>query len=327
MIRAHRHIFSGGCAFLALVAFSALSGVRAQSFPSNVIRVVVPTGPGGPPDVISRVIATELSENQGWRVVIENRPGGAQTTGMADVLNHAADGYSMYSMTVPSMAVPALFPNLGLRPDIDFAPVVKISVSYNVLVVTPSLPVQSISELITVLKSHPGKFNFASGGFGTPAHLIGEMFKLQTGVRATHIPYQQAQQRMVDLLNGTTQFDFLATVRAHEFIATGKLRALAVTAPNRVAALKDVPTIVEEGFPGLVVEDYVGFAVKRGTPNQIIARLNEAINKALEKQKVRDSFANVGAVPVGGTQADFGDLIRSEVVRWGSVVRESGIKM
>jgi tripartite-type tricarboxylate transporter receptor subunit TctC len=303
------------------------SATHAQTYPSNLIRIVVPTGPGTPPDVISRVIATELSEAEGWRMIVENKPGALQTIGIAEALRQPADGYTIYSMSVPTAAVPALMPNLGLRPDVDFIPIIKISKSYNALVVPPAFPAKSVAELIAVLKAQPGKYNFSSAGFGTPAHLIGEMFKLQTGVQATHVPYQQSQQRLTDLLNGTNHFDFLATVTVADFIETGRLRALAVTAPVRVAGLKDVPTVVEQGFPDLVVEDYVGFAVKSGTPGDAVASLNKAINKALQKPKVIETFAKLGATPAGGTAEDFGALIKEQVAHWGKVVRESGIKM
>jgi tripartite-type tricarboxylate transporter receptor subunit TctC len=210
---------------------------------------------------------------------------------------------------------------------VDFAPVIKVSTSYNVLVVPPAFPAKSVSELVAFLKKQPGRYNFSSAGFGTPAHLAGEMFKLQTGVSATHVPYQQAQQRIADLLNGTNHFDFLASVAAGDFIATGKLRGLAVTAPKRVIGIKDVPTVVEQGFPNLVLEDYVGYAVKSGTPKDIVVRLNEAISKALQKPKVRDAFATLGATPAGGTPAEFGNLIRTQIAYWSGVVTESGIKM
>jgi tripartite-type tricarboxylate transporter receptor subunit TctC len=315
------------CMLLTLVAVGAASAVHAQPFPSNTIRIVVPTGAGTPPDIISRVVAAELTEAEGWRMLVENRPGALQTIGMSDVLKQPADGYSIYPMSVPTMVVPALLPHLGLRPDADFVPIIKVSTSYNVLVVPPSFPAKSVSELVAVLKKQPGRYNFSSAGFGTPAHLAGEMFKLQTGVSATHVPYQHAQQRIADLLNGTNHFDFLASVAAGDFIATGKLRGLAVTAPHRVVGINDVPTVVEQGFANLVLEDYVGFSVKRGTPNEIAVRLNEAMNRALQKPKVRDAFATLGATPAGGAPAEFGNLIRTQIAYWSSIVTESGIKM
>jgi len=317
------------CALLMLVAagFGTPSPGHAQTFPSNTIRIVVPTGAGTPPDIISRVVAAELAEAEGWRMLVENRPGAVQTIGMSDVLKQPADGYSIYPMSVPTMAAPALLPHLGLRPDMDFTPVIKLSRSYNVLVVPPSFPAKSVSELVAILKKQPGRYNFSSAGFGTPAHLAGEMFKLQTGVSATHVPYQQSQQRIADLLNGTNHFDFLASVSAGDFIAAGKLRGLAVTAPQRVAGIGDVPSVVEQGFPNLVLEDYVGYAVKSGTPKDVVARLNDAINRALQKAKVRDAFATLGATAAGGTPTEFGKLIQTQIAYWSSVVTDSGIKM
>jgi len=311
---------------LALFGSDTSAG-HAELYPANVIRIVVPTGPGTPPDIITRIVAAEISEGEGWRLVIENRPGALQTVGMAEVLKQPADGYTIYPMSVPTTAVPALMPNLGMRPDIDFIPVIKVSKSYNALVVPSDFPAKSISELVSLLKQEPGRYNFSSAGFGTPAHLIAEMFKLQTGTQATHVPYQQAQQRIGDLLNGTNHFDFLATISAGDFVATGKLRALGVTASDRVEGLKNVATVVEQGFADLVVEDYVGFAVKTGTSPDIVARLNAAVNKALQRPKVVETFARLGATPAGGTTDEFAKLIKTQVAHWGKVVRESGIKM
>jgi tripartite-type tricarboxylate transporter receptor subunit TctC len=204
--------------------------------------------------------------------------------------------------------------------------VVKISTGYNVLVVHPSVPAKSVSELIAFLKGEPGKYNFASGGVGNPAHLLGEMFLLRTGTRATHVPYPQGQQFTADLLSGATQFSFISSVRVVDLVATGKLRALAVMGPERIAALKDVPTIVEAGFPDLAAEDWAGFATKAGTSNQIVVRLNDAINRALAKEDVREAFMKVGHRTVGGTPAEFGTLINSEIARWGKVIQDAVIK-
>jgi tripartite-type tricarboxylate transporter receptor subunit TctC len=320
-----RSILKHGLPLLLLAGTGQLAG--AESYPSKVIRIVVPTGPGTPPDIISRIVANELSDSDGWKVIVENRGGALQTIATADVLKQPADGYTVLAMSVPMMAAPALLPHLGLRPETDFAPVIKLSASYNVLVVTPTLPVKSVSELVDLLKSQPDKYNFSSAGFGTPAHLIGELFKLKTGVRATHVPYQQGQQRLTDLMNGTIQYDFIATVSAVDFIATDKLRALAVTAPRRVAVLEQVPTVLEQGYPGLVAEDWVGFVVRAGTPSEIITRLNESIGRALAKPKVRETFAKLGAEAQGGSSADFGKFIVDQSVLWTDVVKASGIKL
>ena len=195
------------------------------------------------------------------------------------------------------------------------------------LIVHPDVPARSLPELVALLRNQPDKLTFSSGGFGTPAHLAGELFKLQTGVRARHVPYQALPRAIADLLNGTNQYQFITPLPVLDLIATGKLRALAVTAPARMTTLKDVPTVAEEGFPELIIQDWIGYLVKRGTANEIIDRLNVAINKALAKPRVREAFAKLAAEPAGGTPAEFGLFVGSQLAHWSRVVKESGIKM
>jgi tripartite-type tricarboxylate transporter receptor subunit TctC len=313
-------------AFLVLAA-TCMPANAQTSFPSGTIRFVAPFSASTPPDIISRIVAKELSESEGWRVIVENRPGGVTTIAAVDVLAQPADGLTLYAMSVPSVAAPSLIPNISYHFDTDFDPVIKASVSFNVLVVNPSVPASSVAELVALLKSRPDKLTFSSGGFGTPAHLIGEQFKLQTDVRAQHVPYQQFPQAIGDLLNGTNAFMFITMLPVIDLIKTGKLRALAVTGPKRVPVLSEIPTIVEAGFPSLVVEDWTGFAVKRGTPKETVARLNAAINKALEKPSVREAFAKIGAEPAGGTPDQYGRLINDQVAHWKTVVTDAGIKV
>lgn len=318
-------VLSASIGLLGLVATTAMAAL-AQSFESRIIRIVVPAASSTPPDIVSRIIANELSSREGWRVIVENRSSGGGIVAGNDVLQQPADGTSILAMFLPNVAAPALM-KVPYRLDTDFAPVIKVSVSYNALVVNPSFPVHSVAELITLLKGQPDRFNFSSGGYGTPAHLIGELFKLQAGVRATHVPYQQFPQAIGDLLNGTNHYMFITMLPVIDLVNAGRLRALAATGPRRVLVLKDIPTMVEAGFPQLVVEDWVGFGVKSGTPAQTVARLNQAINKALASPTVRESFARIGAEPAGGTSAEFGELVKSQLAYWQTVVTEAGIKI
>src|SRR6476469_9401175 len=321
----NRREFLAGAA--AIGCGTAFGSAFAQSFPSNVIRIVVPFSASTPPDILARIIATALSDAEGWKVVVENKPGAVMTIGIAEVLHQPADGYTLLSVTAPIAAVPALVPTAQFRLETDFAPLIQTGTGYNVLVVNPSVPVHSVSELIAFLKREPSKHTFSSGGFGTPAHLLGELFKLETGVQATHVPYVQFPQAIGDLLSGVNTYQFITILPVVQHINTGKLRALAVMGRKRVGVLKDVPTIVEAGYPKLASEDWAGILVKAGTPPVVIARLNAAANKALRTDKVREALVKLGVDPGGGTPEAFGALVRSETAHWTRVVQEAGIKI
>jgi tripartite-type tricarboxylate transporter receptor subunit TctC len=320
-----RRAFVKGATAVALgvPAYRAL----AQSFPSRNIRIVVPATAGSPPDILARIVGNAIAESESWTVVVENKPGGVQTIGTAEVLRQPADGHTLLSVTTPIAATTALVPSVQWKIERDFAPVVQVGTSYNILVVNPSTPVNSLPEFVAYLKQSPGKYTFSSGGFGTPAHLLGELFKLETGVQTTHVPYQGLARAIADLINGTNTYQFIAAVAVVELVNSGNLRALAAMSHKRVPALKDVPTIIETGYPKLASEDWVGFLVRSGTPDPVVARLNAAVNKVLKTDKVRGALAKVGTDPGGGTPETFGKLVNDEVAHWTKVIKDAEIKI
>src|SRR5579862_3251291 len=252
-----RRAFLTGAAAMSFGA-AAHNSASAQPFQSNVIRTIVPGSVSTPPDILARIVASALSDGEGWNVIVEDKPGAMMMLGAGDVLKQPADVHTLFCVTSPIAALPGLQPNAPFDLERDFAPLIRVGTAYNVLVVNPEVPVHSVAELIAYLKNDPGKHTFSSGGFGTPAHLIGELFKLEAHVQATHVPYVQFPQAIGDLVSGVNTYQFITVLPVVQLIKTGKLRALAVMGHKRIQAIDDVPTIVEAGYPNLVAEDWAG---------------------------------------------------------------------
>ena len=308
-------------------AILVAGAAQAQSYPNKPIRIVVPSAPSTPPDMVSRILAAELQKAEGWTVTIENKAGGVQTIAGRDVAQSAPDGYSIFAPSMVSAAARALLPASRLDMERDFEPVIKATVSYNVLVVTPKVEAKTMSELVALAKKNPSKLNYSSGGFGTPAHLIGELFKLDQKVEAVHVPYQQFPQAIGDLLSGVNDYMFVTTLPVTELVASGKLRALAVTSPKQLLAFKGIPTVTELGFPNLAIEDWVGFVMPKNTPKEIVARMNGAMNKALQNPDIKEQLGRIGADVAGGTQVAFAGFLTSEVKKWDAAVKDANIKL
>lgn len=314
-------------AALPLAAPAVLSPAQAQPTAERPLRIVVPFAPGTPPDVLSRILANALGEAEGWRVVVENRPGAIGALGAAEVLRQPADGLTLMAATLPMSAAAALMPDQ--RHDLvrDFVGVARFSRSYNVLLVHPSVPVTTMPELVALLRQRPEALNFSSPGYGTPAHLIGEMFLLRTGTRATHVPYNAFPQMIADLLTGTNQFMFVTTVPVLEHIATGRLRALAVTAPQRLPSLPAVATTAEQGLPDIVMEDWVGLLARTGTPAPVVVAINAAVARVLALPAVQEQVRRLGVEPAVTTPDAFTRFVAADVALWGGVVRDRGIRI
>jgi tripartite-type tricarboxylate transporter receptor subunit TctC len=319
--------FSLRAAIAVWAAVACGAGASAQSYPAKPIRIVVPSAPSTPPDMVSRIFAAELQRAEGWTIFVENKAGGVQTIAGRDVAQSAPDGYSIFAPSMVSAAARALLPNSRLDMERDFTPVIKASVSYNVLVVAPRVEARSMQELVALAQKNPGKLNYSSGGFGTPAHLIGELFKLDRKLEAVHVPYQQFPQAIGDLLAGVNDYMFVTTLPVTSLVQAGQLRALAVTSPRQLEAFKNVPTVAELGFPQLAIEDWVAFMMPAKTPEAIVARMNEAMNKALQNADVRKQLASIGAEPAGGSPASFASFLSSEIKVWERTVKDANIKL
>ena len=315
----------GGAAASRLVGSARAAG---DSYPAQPIRIVVPTSPSTPPDIICRVVAAELTRAEGWNIVVENKPGAVGTIAAADVLRQPADGYTLYATSLPIVAGPALLPRMGYRLDTDFVPVVKLSVSYNVLVDNPSVPAKTVGELVAYLKARDGKANFSSGGFGTPAHLIGELFKLQAGVQAAHIPYNSLPQAIGDLIGGANQYMFVTILPVVALIEAGQLRALAVTAPRRVAALQDASRASSrQAIQASSPKIGSGFSQNPGRRPRSSCGSTPSSTRRSRARAVRATLMRIGAEPAGGTPEAFGAYFGEQLTHWQKVVTDSGIKM
>jgi tripartite-type tricarboxylate transporter receptor subunit TctC len=318
---------------LALAAFAVLcaafaTGASAQGFPTKPIRIVVPFPAGGTTDVLARAAAQKLTETLGQPAVVDNRPGAGGNIGAELVAKSAPDGYTLLMGTVGTHAInPGLYPKLPYDHVKDFAPVILVAGVPNVLVVNPSLPVNSVQELVAYAKANPGKLNFASSGNGTSIHLSAELFKLMAGVQMTHVPYKGSAPALQDLVGGQVQLMFDNMPSSLALIKAGKLKALAVTSKERAPALPDVPTIAESGLPGYDASSWFGLLAPAGTPPPAIARLNGEIAKWLATPEAREKLLAQGANAAGGTPEDFARFIAAETAKWQKVVKESGAKV
>jgi tripartite-type tricarboxylate transporter receptor subunit TctC len=299
-----------------------------SSYPAQPIRIVVPFPPGGATDIMARAAAQKMNEAWKQSVVVDNRPGAGGNIGSELVAKAPADGYTLEMGTVGTHAINAsLYAKMPYDHVKDFTPIVLVAAVPNVLVVHPSVPVNSVQELIAYAKANPGKINFASSGAGTSIHLSGELFKVMAGVQMTHVPYKGSAPALTDLLGGQVQimFDNLPPSLPH--IKAGKLKALAVTTLERAPALPDVPTIAESGLPGFDSSSWFGLLAPAGTSREIVVKVNGEIARWLATPEAKEKLTSIGAIAKGGTPEDFVQHIASETAKWQKVVKESGAKV
>src|SRR5262245_25196470 len=314
---------------VALLSFSdCTSGVAAQeTYPDRPVRIIVPFAPAGPGDVMARLLAQKLSEDLGKQFYIENQPGAGGNIGMANAARAAPDGYTILVTSSALVVNPSLYEKLSYDPLKDFTPVSIAGVSPNVLVVHPSLPVNSVKELIEFIRSHPTTNNFATPGAGTTPHLSGELFRVSLGLDLIPVPFNGAAPALQSKVGGHTPIAFTALPPATPLIKDGKLRALAVTSSARSPVLPGVPTMAEAGLNEQEADTLQGVLVPAGTPQPIVDLLHREIVKIVEMPDVKERFAATGFDPVANTPAEFAAQMRVEVAKWGKVIKAAGIRL
>jgi tripartite-type tricarboxylate transporter receptor subunit TctC len=313
-----------GLSLTCSISVPALAATN-EAYPAKPIRFVVPYPPGGPTDLMARLLQAGMQARLGVPVVIENRAGAGGNIGTDAVAKAAPDGYTILLAASGPMAVnQTLYKHLPYNPLTDLAPVIQLSAFPLVLEVNASSPVRDVKSFMAAARSKPGEYSFASAGNGTPQHLVGELFNTGAGTRMQHIAYKGAGPALNDLLGSQVpvMFDILAS--SLTYIKAGKLRPLAVTTKNRVPALPDVPTLAEAGMPGFDFVAWHGIAVPAATPRAAVVKLNSVINAILADPEFRKRWESIGTPAVGGTPEAFGALIRSETSRLGKIVRETG---
>ena len=297
----------------------------AQVYPTRPVRLIVPLAPGGATDIVARLMGQWLSERLGQPFIIENRPGAGGNIGTDTVVKARPDGYTILMASTTNAINATLYDKLSFNFIRDIAPVATISRNTLVMVVHPSLPAKTVPEFIAYAKANPRKLNMASPGNGSPNHVSGELFKMMTGVDMVHVPYRSGGPALTDLLGGQMQVMFPAIVSSIEYIRADRLRALAVTAATRSDELPDIPTVAEF-VPGYEASNWFGVGAPKTTPAETVEKLNEEINAGLADPKIKARLAELGAMVLAGSPADFGKLIAEDTEKWAKVVKSAGIK-
>ncbi|MBL8534007.1 MAG: tripartite tricarboxylate transporter substrate binding protein [Betaproteobacteria bacterium] len=312
---------------IALIALVLpFSEPGAQTFPRKPVKIVVPFPPGGTPDMLSRILGQRASQILKQSVIVENRPGAGGNVAMEVVARSPADGYTLIMGTIGTCAInPYIYKKVGFDVERDFVPVMGVGSISNLFAVHPSVPAQSVKELVALAKAKPGELTYASSGFGSSIHLIAEVFQSVAGIDLRHVPYKGSALAVTALVGGETQmmFDNIPSISPHALAA--KVRPLAVTGTARSRLFPNVPTMKEAGYPDVVIKPWFGLLAPAKTPADVVTKLNEAFNEAMRDATVQKRFAEIDLEPAGGSGADFAKLIRAESAKWSAVVKEKNI--
>ncbi len=320
-----KRVHCGWLSFL-VVALAALAPAQAQ-YPAKPVRLIVPFPPGGGTDTLARIVGQKLGETLGQQVIIDNRPGAGTNIGAEIAAKSAPDGYTVLMGNISHAINVTLYSKLSYDFAKDFAPVSLLASTPNILVVHPSVPVKSVKELVALAKARPGQLDYASSGSGSSAHLAGELFLNLTGVKMTHVPYKGGGPAVIALVGGQVSVGFATTPSVIAHVKSGKMRGLAVTSAQRSPSTPELPTISEAGVAGYEAGTWYGFLVPTGTSKEIVARLHAESVKLLKLPDVRQRLDNAGFDPIGNSPEEFGAYIRSEIEKWGKVVRTAGVRV
>ena len=315
-------------AILLCLQMLILSAVHAQTYPARPLKMVIPYSPGNSTsDILGRSLAQKMSADFGQQVVVENRPGANGMIGSEAVARAAADGYTiLFGATGPNAINVSLYPKIPYDPVKDFSPITLVAITTSVLVLHPSVPANSVQELVRLAKSKPGRLSYGSAGSGGVGHLAGELFNTMAGVKLVHIPYRGMAPAVIDLLGGQIDLMFATMPGTLQQIQAGKLKALAVATARRSEVLPKLPTMSEAGLPGFEASSFFGMFAPAKTPPEIVARLNESFVKILKSPDVRELMLSQGAEPVGDTPEQFAAFVQAEIKRWARVIAASGAK-
>jgi tripartite-type tricarboxylate transporter receptor subunit TctC len=312
---------------LCVAAFGNASIAAAQTFPDHPIRLVLGFAAGGPLDTATRIVAQDMAQTLGQPIVVENKAGASGQIATDYVAHAPADGYTLLSTASTFVVNPVLLPKVNSDPIKDFTPVAHFASLPTILIVPPDSKANSVRDLVNMAKAEPGSVTFGSAGTGGPAHLAGELLASTTGTKMTHVPFKGAAPALLEVMAGRVSFTFYTMSGLKEQVEAKKVKPLAITAPKRHPDFPNVPTMTEAGFPGFdEVGAWFGIVAPAGTPAPVIARLNDAVNKALAKADVKEKINKLGAVTTGGTPDAFKSFLEKDFVRWSTLIKAAGIK-
>jgi tripartite-type tricarboxylate transporter receptor subunit TctC len=319
-----------GC-LLVLALASALAMLpsartHAQSYPSKPVRFIIPYPPGGPSDILGRVVAQHLTEAWSVQVVADNRPGAGGNIGIEQCAKSPPDGYTLCLLSIGQTVTPALYPKLGFDPVRDFAHVSMLAMLPSLLLVHPSLPVKNVKEMVALAKARPGALNYASAGSGSTSHVLMELLKLQTGTNIVHIPYKGTGPALIDGISGQIEVAFHAIISVQPYLKSGQLRAIAVSTRQRFPRMPEVPSLDESGLKGFDGGSWQGAIMPAGTPREIVIKTNAELAKMLKSPEMREKMLGMGGITLSSAPDEFAAYVSAEVGKWAKVVKAAGIR-